>query len=46
MKEEMLCMKINYVWSLEKIPENSKRIDSKWVYKKKIDSSGKVKYKA
>lgn len=51
-KEEMSSMNKNNVWKIVKRPLNSENgkianiIDSRWVFKRKIESGGTVKYKA
>ena len=42
MKEEISSLKENGTWALEELPKGSKEIGSKWVFKKKRDSSGNV----
>ena len=46
MENEILAMKKNEVWSLMKLPQDVKIIDNKWVFKRKVDSKGEVKFKA
>ena len=46
MENEILAMKGNDVWDLCELPQNAKTIDSKWVFRKKVDASGHAKYKA
>ncbi|XP_074298256.1 uncharacterized protein LOC141629094 [Silene latifolia] len=47
MKEEMKSMDDNKVWDLVVLPEGSKAVGSKWVYKTKRDSKGNIeRYKA
>lgn len=47
MKDEMNSMAINEVWDLVKLPEGSKAISYKWVFKTKKDLKGSIKrYKA
>ncbi|KAK8936102.1 hypothetical protein KSP39_PZI012973 [Platanthera zijinensis] len=42
MKDEMESMKLNKVWELVELPKGCKPIGSKWVFKTKLDSKGKV----
>jgi hypothetical protein len=47
MKDEMKSMDDNQVWDLVVLPEGSKTVGSKWVYKTKRDSKGNIeRYKA
>ena len=47
MKDEMDSMASNEVWDLVELPDGSKAIGCKWVYKTKRDSSGNIeRYKA
>ncbi|GJU64084.1 retrotransposon protein, putative, ty1-copia subclass [Tanacetum coccineum] len=47
MNVEMQSMKDNEVWNLVDLPPNGKTVDSKWLFKKKIDIDGAVQtYKA
>ena len=47
MEAEMRSLRRNDVWELVELPENRKVIGSKWVYKVKVDSDGRVeRYKA
>ena len=47
MKEEIKSMDDNKVWDLVELPEDSKTIGSKWVFKTKRDSNGNIeRYKA
>lgn len=46
MQEEMESFKENDTWSLVDPPEQGTIVDSKWVYKLKADSDGKVTYRA
>ena len=47
MKEEMQSMSDNQVWDLVELPEGSKQVSCKWVFKTKRDSKGNIKrYKA
>ena len=47
MNEEMKFMRDNDVWDLIKLPEGSKLIRYKWIFKTKRDSKGNVeRYKA
>jgi hypothetical protein len=47
MKHELRSMSSNEVWDLVDIPNGVKTVGSKWVYKTKFDSKGKVeKFKA
>ncbi|GJT61588.1 retrovirus-related pol polyprotein from transposon TNT 1-94 [Tanacetum coccineum] len=47
MKEELKSMAQNKVWDLVNLPEGSKRVGCKWVFKTKRDSKGNVeRYKA
>lgn len=43
MKEEMESHKDNNTWELCDLPEGRKAIGCKWVFKTKVDSSGKIK---
>lgn len=45
-KEELDSMKHNEVWRLVDRPEKENVIDSKWVFKRKIESNGDIRYKA
>ncbi|CAL9101618.1 unnamed protein product, partial [Musa textilis] len=47
MKEEIKSMDQNGVWELVELPDNCKRVDCKWVFKTKHDSTGNIeRYKA
>ena len=47
MVEEMEALDKNEVWDLVELPDGRKPIGSKWAFKKKLNSTGKVeKYKA
>ena len=47
MREELNSIRKNNVWTLVDLPNNRKPIGSKWIFKQKLDASGKVdKYKA
>ncbi|KAK1406643.1 hypothetical protein QVD17_42133 [Tagetes erecta] len=47
MKKEIKALEENETWSLEKLPEGKRAIDSKWVYKIKYKPNGDVeRYKA
>jgi hypothetical protein len=47
MENEMNSLEENKTWELVELPKGKKAIGSKWVYKVKVDSSGKIeKYKA
>ena len=47
MKEELKSMTDNNVWVMTELPEGSKRVGCKWVFKTKRDSMGNVeRYKA
>ena len=47
MKNELKSMDQNEVWDLVELPEGSKRVGCKWVFKTKRDSNGNIKkYKA
>ena len=47
MKEEIKSMDDNKVWDLAELPEGSKRVGCKWVFKTKRDSKGNIeRYKA
>jgi len=47
MNLEMSSLKDNAIWELVKLPEDRKTIDSKWIYKVKVDSDSCVPcYKA
>ena len=47
MKDEMESMEDNNVWDLVELPNGSKPIGCKWIFKTKRDSNGSVKrYKA
>ena len=42
-KEELKSMAENNVWDLVELPEGSKRVGCKWVFKTKRDSNGNIK---
>ena len=42
MQEEMKAIEENHTWSLEPLPKDRKAIGSKWVFKIKRDSLGKI----
>ena len=42
MKEELKSMAENNVWDLVELPEGSKRVGCKWVFKTKRDSNGNI----
>ena len=42
MKEELKSMAENNVWDLIELPEGSKRVGCKWVFKTKYDSNGNI----
>ena len=42
MKEELKSMAKNNVWDLIELPEGSKRVGCKWVFKTKRDSNGNI----
>ena len=47
MEKEIRSIKANEVWELAYLPKGKKIIDSKWVYKQKVDIDGSVeRYKA
>ena len=47
MKEELKSMDDNQVWDLVELPESSKQVGCKWVFKTKRDSKGNIeRYKA
>ena len=47
MKEELKSMVQNDVWDLVELPNDCKRVDCKWVFKTKRDSTGNIeRYKA
>ena len=47
MKEELKSMTDNNVWVMTELPEGSKRVGCKWIFKTKRDSMGNVeRYKA
>ncbi|WVZ17437.1 hypothetical protein V8G54_010419 [Vigna mungo] len=47
MKEELKSMDDNKVWDLVELPDGSKRVGCKWVFKTKHDSKGNIeRYKA
>jgi hypothetical protein len=47
MKNEMRSMSANKVWDLERIPNGTKIVGCKWIYRMKYDSKGNVeKFKA
>ncbi|KAJ0588916.1 putative RNA-directed DNA polymerase [Helianthus annuus] len=47
MKKEIQALEQNETWTLEKLPEGKRAIDSKWVYKIKYKPNGEVeRYKA
>jgi len=47
MNEELKSMEYNKVWDLVQLPESSKRIGCRWVFKTKRDSNGNIeRYKA
>ena len=47
MVEEMEALDKNEAWDLVELPDGRKPIGSKWVFKKKLNATGKVeKYKA
>ena len=47
MKEEMKSMDVNQVWELVELPEGSKRVGCKWVFKTKRNLKGNIeRYKA
>lgn len=47
MKEELKSMDDNKVWELVELPQGSKRVGCKWVFKTKRDSKGNIeRYKA
>lgn len=47
MKEELKSMDDNKVWELVELPQGSKRVGCKWVFKTKHDSKGNIeRYKA
>nr|GEV27844.1 retrovirus-related Pol polyprotein from transposon TNT 1-94 [Tanacetum cinerariifolium] len=47
MQQEIKALEKNKTWTLEELPEETRPIDSKWVYKTKFKSNGEVeRYKA
>ena len=47
MVEEIEALEKNEVWDLVELPDGRKPVGSKWVFKEKLDATGKVeKYKA
>ena len=47
MKVEINLMNTNDVWDLDEIPNGTKTVGYKWVYKTKLDSRGNIeRYKA
>lgn len=47
MKDELKSIEENGTWELTELPQSRKAIGSKWVYKIKLDESGRIsKYKA
>ena len=46
MDDEIACMKNNNVWDLSELPKNGKIIRCKWIFKRKTNGNGDVKYKA
>jgi len=47
MRSEMESMRENQVWNLVDPPDGVRAIECKWIFKKKIDTDGKVHiYKA
>lgn len=47
MSEEIQCFKDNDVWELtDSLPDSSTVVPCKWVFKRKVDESGKVRYRA
>lgn len=42
MKEEMIALANNNTWCLVPLPENTKTLDNKWVYRVKTDADGNV----
>lgn len=45
-EDELASFEENEAWEVVKKPENATIVQCKWVFKKKFDSSGKVRYKA
>jgi hypothetical protein len=43
MQEELRSMSSNDVWDLVQIPDGTKRVGCKWIYKTKYDSKEKIK---
>ena len=47
MNDELKSMKYNKVWDLVELPEGSKRVGCKWIFKTKHDLNGNIeRYKA
>lgn len=47
MEEECESLITNKTWTFVDLPERQKTLDTKWIFKKKVDSSGKMlRYKA
>lgn len=46
MEEELESMKKNEVWKLVERPSQGNIIDSKWIFKRKQENSGKTRFKA
>jgi hypothetical protein len=44
--EEYRSLQINEAWELVTLPKGKKVVKSKWIFKKKRDSDGNIKYKA
>ncbi|KAJ0457904.1 putative RNA-directed DNA polymerase [Helianthus annuus] len=42
MQQEIKALEKNGTWTLEKLPEGKRAIDSKWVYKTKYKSNGEI----
>lgn len=46
MEEELKSFKENKAWEIVEIPESGTIVKSKWVFRRKSDSEGKIKYRA
>ena len=46
MVEEMEALDKNEAWEMVELPDGRKHVGSKWVFKKKVNAVGKIKYKA
>lgn len=45
-QEELECFEQSGAWEVVNVPDNSTIVQCKWVLKKKVESSGKVRYRA